>query len=121
MKVACGKDHYDLVIGADGVNSSVRAAISSKTYNKPKYNNLKVFYSLRQLSASEKQTNTQHEMHQYLCERSVVVNYPVSSDIEMTAFLVRDYECSLENQEYRNAEGIRDRDGATDAKGEGPT
>lgn len=106
---------FDLIVGADGVNSLIRRVIASRcgdnlnADDKPKYANVKVFYTLRKRTipvsvAEEKEeesTDTSesdsdgvdappHELRQYLCDRSVVVRYPVADDVDMIAFLVHD-------------------------------
>lgn len=120
IQTADGQCHgpFDVVIGADGVNSIIRQVLPAhcgdvrNANDKPKYANLKVFYTLRTRSipatvVDEEEAEKSgrftadhdrksldarpHELHQYLCKRSVVVRYPVADDVDMIAFLVRDY------------------------------
>lgn len=90
---------FDLVVGADGVRSTVRdMVVEQRRKRRPRYTGVKVAWLItRQTTKDITDTSglgivRKGEMRQIVCDGGTVVAYAVSTEFEMIAYLYREHK-----------------------------
>lgn len=87
---------YDLVVGADGVRSTVRdMVVEQRRKKRPRYTGIKVAWLITRRTVDDDTDSglgivPKGEMRQMVCDGGTVVAYAVSSQFEMIAYLYRE-------------------------------